>query len=360
MKGLADVFNNSKVLITGHTGFKGSWLALWLYKLGANVYGISNNIPTEPSHFKDAEISELIEDLRLDILKINELENAINNISPDFIFHLAAQPIVKESYVNPLKTWHSNTIGTLNILDILRKLKKSCIVVFITSDKAYDNQEWSWGYRENDRLGGADPYSASKGAAELAISSYFRSYFNDNDSPIRLASARAGNVVGGGDWAIDRIVPDCVRSWSSGKSVILRNPQSTRPWQHVLEPLRGYLILAAYLKINKNINGESYNFGPVSEQNKTVIELVNSLSSYFKFSEIETLFADAKKNESNLLKLNCDKALNDLGWYPILNFAQTIEFTAEWYKNYLEKPASIIEISMNQIDIFTELSRNNN
>ncbi len=356
MEGLADVFNNSKVLITGHTGFKGSWLTLWLHKLGAKVFGISDCIPTVPSHFRDASISELIEDLRLDILKINELENAINEIEPDYIFHLAAQPIVKESYVNPLKTWNSNTFGTLNILDVLRKRKKSCIAVFITSDKAYDNQEWPWGYRENDKLGGPDPYSASKGAAELAISSYFRSYFKYQDFDIRVSSARAGNVIGGGDWAKDRIVPDCIRSWSLGKSVMLRNPESTRPWQHVLEPLRGYLILAASLKMNKNINGESYNFGPSSEQNKTVMELVKSLSKFFKFSEIDTIFEDGIKNESNLLKLNCDKALNDLAWSPILNFSQTIEFTAEWYKTYLEKPDSIKQISMNQIEIFTELS----
>ena len=358
MEGLDDVFYNSKVLITGHTGFKGSWLSLWLHKLGAKVYGISNKIPTDPSHYVLASVSELILDNRIDIKNYNLLKNAIDEIQPDFIFHLAAQPIVRESFKNPIETWLSNTLGTINLLESLRKYSKNCISVFITSDKVYDNQEWPWGYRENDKLGGPDPYSASKGAAELAISSYFRSYFKNNEYDKRICSARAGNVIGGGDWARDRIVPDCIRSWELGNSVLLRNPNSTRPWQHVLEPLFGYLSLAAALKENSKINGESYNFGPASEQNKKVIELVNSLSTYFSSSKIK-IEQNEENKESNLLKLNCDKALNDIGWSPTLNYKQTVEMTASWYLNYFNSPKSIRQTSINQIEIFTDIFKKN-
>ena len=357
MEYFGEVFYNSKVLITGHTGFKGSWLSLWLHKLGAKVFGISNEIPTEPSHFESACISELLVDIRLDIRNFKKLEDVINEIEPDFIFHLAAQPLVNESYSNPLDTWGTNTLGTLNILEVLRRQNKNCIAIFITSDKAYDNQEWKWGYRENDKLGGPDPYSASKGAAELAISSYFRSYFKQNECDIRICSARAGNVIGGGDWAKDRIVPDCIRSWKKNNPVTIRNPNSTRPWQHVLEPLRGYLILASLLKNNKNFNGESYNFGPLAEQNKKVIELVNSLSQFFPLSKIKIQDQNHFKGESKLLKLNCDKALGDLGWMPILDFKQTIKFTSKWYKVYLDSPSLIKKTSLDQIEIFTELSK---
>ena len=353
MECLEDIFYNSKVLITGHTGFKGSWLSLWLHKLGAKVYGISNKIPTNPSHFALASVPEIIKDIRLDIKNYIPVKNAISEIKPDFIFHLAAQPIVRESFENPLETWDANTIGTLNLLESLRQYSKNCIAIFITSDKVYDNQEWPWGYRESDKLGGPDPYSASKGAAELAISSYYRSYFK-NKYDIRICSARAGNVIGGGDWARDRIVPDCIRSWELGNSVLLRNPNSTRPWQHVLEPLFGYLSLAAALRENIKINGESYNFGPQSEQNKKVIELVNSLGSFFSSSKIR-IEKNEEIKESNLLKLNCDKALNDIGWSPTLNYKQTVQFTAYWYLNYFNSPKSIRQTSINQIEMFTDI-----
>ena len=233
---IRQLFKHKKILVTGHTGFKGSWLSAWLHLLGADVYGVSlESPPSRPSHYEVAEISSYVTDLRLDIRKPNELSECVNDIKPEFIFHLAAQALVRVSYENPLATYHTNTIGTLNLLESIRILENKCSVILITSDKCYDNVEWVWGYRETDALGGPDPYSASKGAAELVIRSHVKSFFH-KDSLVRVAVARAGNVIGGGDWAADRIVPDCVRSWASGKSVELRNPHATRPWQHVLEP----------------------------------------------------------------------------------------------------------------------------
>ncbi len=270
---LQKIFSGSKVLITGHTGFKGSWLSLWLSGLGANVTGVSLDIPTEPSHFLSGSINEMLaKDLRLDIRDSAAMKDLIKVLQPDFVFHLAAQPIVRRSYADPVESWQTNTLGTVNILQALRGLEKACTAVFITSDKCYDNVEWEWGYRETDALGGPDPYSASKGAAELAIRSYVRSYF-PADGNIRIGVGRAGNVIGGGDWALDRIVPDCVRAWSRGENVELRNPAATRPWQHVLEPLSGYLNLALALKKDNKLHGEPFNFGPPAQQNHSVGEL---------------------------------------------------------------------------------------
>ena len=253
MKGLTKIFKDSKVIITGNTGFKGSWLTFWLKMLGADIYGISNQHTTNPSHFKVLNLGAQINNFTIDIRETNKTANLINEIKPDFIFHLAAQPIIRESYLNPIRTWETNTIGTLNILEGLRKLDTECIAILITSDKCYENVEWIYGYRETDKLGGIDPYSSSKAAAEIAISSYVRSFFKDNH-PVRIGIGRAGNVVGGGDWA-DRIVPDCIRSWTQESSVKL-SPNSTRPWQHVLEPLSGYLTLAKKLKSKENLHGE--------------------------------------------------------------------------------------------------------
>ena len=227
-------FNNKTVIVTGHTGFKGAWLTAWLKNLGARVVGIACDPPTVPSHFAAALIAEGITDLRIDIRDQAVLEEAIVASQPDFVFHLAAQALVRRSYEDPMETWQTNVMGTLHVLEALRKLKKPCSVVIITSDKCYDNVEWVWGYRETDALGGPDPYSASKGAAELAIKSYIKSYFPKETSLVRIVSARAGNVIGGGDWAEHRIVPDCVKAWSVNRLVELRNPHSTRPWQHVL------------------------------------------------------------------------------------------------------------------------------
>lgn len=351
-------FSNKAVLVTGHTGFKGAWLAAWLKQLGAKVVGIALDPPTEPSHFAVAQIADGLTDLRIDIRDRAALEKSIISAQPDYVFHLAAQSLVRRSYDDPIETWQTNVLGTLHVLESLRKLAKPCSAVIITSDKCYDNVEWVWGYRETDAMGGPDPYSASKGAAELAIRSHIKSYFPKDTSMVRIASARAGNVIGGGDWARDRIVPDCVRAWSSGKDVTLRNPNATRPWQHVLEPLSGYLSLAIALSQRPDLHGEPFNFGPPARQNHSVLELVRQMALHWdqvRWRDVSQ--ADAGPYESGLLKLNCDKALHYLRWHAVMGFEDTVRMTAEWYRAYYQKPALIIETTQSQIDVYTTMAR---
>ena len=355
---MKNYFKDKTVLVTGHTGFKGSWLISWLNLLGANVIGVSLDPPTEISHFNVAKMTNDIKDLRIDIRDFSAIEKAIVEAQPDFVFHLAAQALVRSSYNSPIETWQTNVLGTLHILESLRKLDKPCVAVLITSDKCYDNVEWVWGYRENDAMGGPDPYSASKGAAELVIRSHIKSFFSKGESRIRIASARAGNVIGGGDWATDRIVPDCVQAWSQQKTVLLRNPHSTRPWQHVLEPLGGYLTLAAALKENPRLHGESFNFGPPSHQTQSVLELVQQMSKHWDQVRWEDVINDnSGPYESGLLKLNCDKALHYLKWQATLNFEETVNLTADWYKSYYEKPESIASVTREQINKYVRLSK---
>ena len=343
------LFQHKTILITGHTGFKGSWLCSWLESLGAKVVGVAKELPTEPSHFNVAKLSEIIDDNRLDILDGNALKDLVLKIQPDFVFHLAAQALVRQSYEDPVATYLTNAIGTLNLLEALRALKRKCSVVLITSDKCYDNVEWVWGYRETDPLGGPDPYSASKGAAELVIRSHVKSFF-PNDGLVRIAVGRAGNVIGGGDWALDRIVPDCVRSWAKGESVHLRNPLATRPWQHVLEPLSGYLALATELYQKEELHGEPFNFGPSDHQNHTVLELVKAMSGHWNKVRWEANLGDGKEPyESGLLKLNCDKALYQLNWQAILSFQETVKMTAKWYRSYYEDPFTIRDVTRDHI-----------
>jgi len=344
-----ETFQNKTVLITGHTGFKGSWLSVWLHTLGANVVGVALDLPSQPSHFEVAGLSTLLEDHRFDIRDGSALKKLVLHTQPDFVFHLAAQALVRLSYDDPVGTYQTNAIGTLNLLEALRPLKKQCTVVLITSDKCYDNVECIWGYRETDTLGGPDPYSASKGMAELLIRSYVASFF-PKDGDVRIAVGRAGNVIGGGDWASDRIVPDCVRSWAKGETVELRNPNATRPWQHVLEPLSGYLTLAAELYKNPELHGEPFNFGPPSHQNHTVLELVQEMSGHWnqvRWDDIST--SGEHPYESALLKLNCDKALHHLRWQAILSFEETIRMTAEWYRSCYENPSIIQQVTLAQI-----------
>jgi CDP-glucose 4,6-dehydratase len=351
-------FKNKKVLVTGHTGFKGAWLIAWLTQLGADVCGIALDPISNPSHFDVGNMSNLIKDLRIDIRDQRALEEAILEYKPDYVFHLAAQSLVRKSYNNPLETWSINVMGTLNVLEALRKYNQPCATVIITSDKCYDNVEWIWGYRENDILGGPDPYSASKGAAEIAIKSHIKSFFPKFNSNIRIASARAGNVIGGGDWAEDRIIPDCVSAWSRNQSVDLRNPRATRPWQHVLEPLSGYLVLALHLSTNQNLHGEPFNFGPLSNQNHSVLELVKKMSQYWnlvKWNDISDQFNGPY--ESGLLKLNCDKALAMLNWTAVLGFEETVQFTAEWYKAFYNNPKEIFQKTAKQIARYQEAAK---
>jgi CDP-glucose 4,6-dehydratase len=352
-------FKNKNVLVTGHTGFKGSWLLAWLKSLGANVLGIALDPATEPSHYKAANLSNGIEDKRIDIRDLQSIVHAFELFKPDFVFHLAAQALVRKSYDDPGETWSTNVIGTLNVLEALRGLKNECAAVMITSDKCYDNVEWVWGYRENDALGGPDPYSASKGAAELVIKSHIKSFFPKGKTNVRIASARAGNVIGGGDWSVDRIVPDCVKAWSDGEIVKLRNPHATRPWQHVLEPLSGYLTLAVALSDDINLHGESFNFGPQAQQNKSVLELVKSMANHWDKVKWEDVSGVTKgPYESGLLKLNCDKALHLLNWHAVMNFEQTVAFTTEWYKNYYSDPSSIAAFTTSQVNQYRSVALN--
>jgi CDP-glucose 4,6-dehydratase len=350
-------FEGRTVVITRHTGFKGSWLTAWLRSLGANVVGIALDPSTNPSHFISANLSEGIIDHRLDICNKNDLKEAILSAKPDFVFHLAAQALVGQAYDDPVGTWQTNLIGTINVLEALRNLNKACAAVLITSDKCYDNVEWVWGYRETDAIGGPDPYSASKGAAELAIRSYIQSYFPKSTSQIRIASARAGNVIGGGDWSSSRIVPDCVTAWSKNDIVDLRNPQSTRPWQHVLEPLSGYLTLAIALTTQLEFHGESFNFGPQAQQNHSVLDLVQQMAKYWNQVRWQTMIESNAHYESRLLKLNCDKALYYLKWYAVMGFEDTVRMTAEWYRDYYLDSNQIANITNIQISAYVKRAK---
>lgn len=349
-------FRNKTVLLTGHTGFKGSWLTAWLKLLGAEVIGIALDPESSPSHYIVANMSSGITDLRIDVRDRQKLEEAVLSAKPDFVFHLAAQALVRPSYNDPILTWQINVMGTLHLLEALRKLDYPCSAVLITSDKCYDNVEWIWGYRENDALGGPDPYSGSKGATELAIKSHVKSYF-PHMSKVRIASARAGNVIGGGDWSSDRIVPDCVKAWSQNKEVQLRNPNSTRPWQHVLEPISGYLSLAVALSERPELHGEAFNFGPPAQQNHSVLALVEQMALHWEKVNWKDVSQSVKgPYESGLLKLNCDKALYHLHWHAALEFEDTVRFTSEWYKAYYDQSVPIQSITHEQIALYTSIA----
>jgi CDP-glucose 4,6-dehydratase len=353
-----DAFKGKSVLVTGHTGFKGSWLTAWLVKLGAQVVGIALDPPTQPSHFDSLGISVGISDFRVDIRHQAKIENIIIETKPNYIFHLAAQSLVHKSYQDPVTTWETNVMGTINILESLRKLNHSCAVVIITSDKCYKNIEQTEGYVETDELGGFDPYSASKSSAEIAISSYIKSYFPSDESTVRIASARAGNVIGGGDWSNNRLVPDCVKSWSKNDQVKLRYPNATRPWQHVLEPLSGYLTLAIALNDQVRLHGEAFNFGPQPTEVYTVFELVKEMSNYWDKVkwEIDSNIS-ARFYESSLLRLDCTKALEILNWQATMNFKETVRMTSNWYKTYYTSQNYCINKTNEQIDSYIMLAK---
>jgi len=354
-----NIYEGKKVLVTGHTGFKGGWLCLWLKILGAKVYGISNEIYAEPSLFGVSKIESQVESYLADIRDLEKMKEIIGSIKPDFIFHLAAQPIVKKAFEEPVDTFTTNIIGTANILETLRLSEFPCVVVMITSDKCYDNVEWVWGYKETDHLGGKDPYSASKGAAELIIKTYYHSYFK-NYGRIKMSSVRAGNVIGGGDWADARIVPDCFRAWAKDNKVVIRSPDATRPWQHVLEPLSGYLRTGQLLFTphKASINGQSYNFGPPTDQNYTVLDLLKELAKTWDDKTDILHLEPSNFPESGLLKLNIDKALFDMQWTPTLNFKETAAFTCEWYKHYYrEKQADMLVFTEEQIKAYINVAK---
>jgi len=362
---MSNVFNNiyrgKKVLVTGNTGFKGSWLSIWLKMLGAHVHGYSNNIPTQPSHFEATRSNETMDYFEGDIRSPKDIKNIVQKVKPDFVFHLAAQSLVRNSYMNPCLTIETNVIGTMNVLEALRQVNNPCCAIMITSDKCYDNVEWVWGYRETDALGGKDPYSASKGAAELVIKTYAHSFFNKPESKVKAVSVRAGNVIGGGDWAQDRIVPDCMRAWSQGKKVQIRNLSATRPWQHVLEPLGGYLLLGQKLHEKPLLNGEPFNFGPRDNHNFSVGQLISEMQNIWDDTGVN-VFNDSNNNEkeATLLKLCCDKAMYMLGWESNLDFKETIKLTVDWYRKFYEGKDDVFSTTCGQIEEYVRLAGSRN
>ncbi|AOP33699.1 CDP-glucose 4,6-dehydratase [Leptospira tipperaryensis] len=351
-----NIYQNKKVLITGHTGFKGSWLAVWLQSLGAEVAGFSLDIPTSPNHFQLLGLSDKTKDYRGDIRDQKCLAQAIDDFRPQIIFHMAAQALVRKSYQDPVSTFETNVMGMVNLLDLVRTREWIEVAVLITSDKAYRNDEWCWGYRETDALGGHDPYSGSKSCADLVAYSFYHSFLKNCKT--RVAITRAGNVIGGGDWAADRIVPDCIRAWNSGESVSIRSPLATRPWQHVLEPLSGYLLLGAKLYLGQEgLNGEAFNFGPDANVNQTVSELLDAMVERWPGVgwSVPKGFEGGGK-EANLLKLSCDKVLFHLKWQAVLGFSETVDFTVDWYRNWIDRKTGIYDFTVSQINRYCELA----
>jgi CDP-glucose 4,6-dehydratase len=358
-----------RVFVTGHTGFKGSWLTAWLLELGAEVTGYSRDVPTRPAAFSELGLEGRIRHLTGDVRDREGLARAIAGARPEVVFHLAAQSLVRPSYEDPGLTFETNALGTLHLLEAVRRTPGIRAVVCITSDKCYRNDEWVFGYRETDPLGGKDPYSASKACAELVARSYFSSFFADGPA---MATARAGNVIGGGDWARDRIIPDCARAWAEGVPALIRNPGATRPWQHVLEPLSGYLRLgerllqspagaaasspAAGPPAGSGADKEAFNFGPAAEVTATVAEVAAALGAYWPgFRTRPRQDGETGQKESALLKLCCDKALALLGWRATLSFAETIRLTAEWYRAYYDGKgvADMFALTRDQIAEYT-------
>lgn len=351
-----DTFARRRVLVTGHTGFKGSWLTEWLLRLDADVIGYSIDVPTKPSLFDAAGLATRVDHRIGDIRALAQMRAVIEDCKPDFVFHMAAQPIVSLSYRDPIETVSTNVLGTATVLEALRVVDHDCVAIIVASDKCYENVEQPWGYREIDPLGGKDVYSGSKGAAEIIFNSFCYSFFQ-TDSKVRLASVRAGNVIGGGDWARDRIVVDCVRAWSAGQSVELRRPHSTRPWQHVLEPLSGYMALAEALSRNAALHGQNFNFGPRAEQNRTVLELISDIAEIWGKDGAWTAADVPPFHEAGLLKLNCDKALLELQWQAVLSYAQCVAFTGEWYRDVVRDGADAATATAAQIAKFEDHAR---
>ncbi|MFP3257397.1 MAG: CDP-glucose 4,6-dehydratase [Candidatus Nanopusillus acidilobi] len=348
-----DFYKNKKVLVTGHTGFKGSWLSLWLLKLGADVVGYALDPYTSKDNFVVSGLSEKMEDIRGDIRDFEKFNSVVKKYKPEIIFHLAAQAILRLSYEIPKETIETNVMGTENVLEAFRKSDSAKTLVVITSDKCYENKEWIWGYREIDPVGGYDPYSASKGAAEIITSAYIRSFFNPKNYKIHgkvVSTVRAGNVIGGGDWGKDRIIPDAIRALENGKPIEVRNPNSVRPWQFVLEPLNGYLLLASKMHEDPEIFSGPWNFGPNPDSIITVKEVVEKVLKYYgKGNWVRTNKYD-EFHESTLLNLDTSKARYLLGWKPELNIDEAIKMTVEWYKNYHDK--NIKKIINDQIERF--------
>ena len=351
-----ETFQGKRVLITGHTGFKGTWLAFLIKELGADVMGYALPPEPGPSHFNFLDMQSKMKHVLGDICNPGDLTEAMQSFQPEIVFHLAAQALVKKSYAEPALTFDVNVMGSVNLLDSVRQCSSVRSLVYITSDKCYENHEWVWGYREHDQLGGHDPYSSSKAAAELLFSAYYKSFFSSRPT-LGAATARAGNVIGGGDWAADRIVPDCIRAIDNGLPIKLRNPDATRPWQHVLDPISGYLVLAAKLYEQPKQYGGSWNFGPSTSEVRTVHDVATYISQTLGNGHVEVVGSQNQPHEARLLQLNCDKAHQDLGWYPRWGADKTLSATAEWYKTIMDG-GDVEVISRTQIqEFFPELQQ---
>ncbi len=351
-------WKNKRVFVTGHTGFKGSWLSIWLHSLGADVCGYSLEPCSKNNLFSIANIQNDIRSIIGDVRDYDSLYNAMSSFKPQFVFHLAAQSLVRESYENPVDTYSTNVMGTVHLLECVRHIPGIVAVVNITSDKCYDNQEWHWGYRESDTIGGYDPYSNSKGCSELLTSAYRSSFFsnNNNETHCAIATARAGNVIGGGDWARDRLIPDILNACTNDKKLIIRNPKSIRPWQHVLEPLSGYLTLAENLYLNGSIYSGAWNFGPNTHDAKSVEWIIQWIDENYKSCDF-VIDESQQPHEASYLKLDCSKAHAELNWKPIWNIEQALVSLTNWHKSWLSG-ADMKTICIQEIHNYTELRGN--
>jgi len=347
-------WKNKKTLITGHTGFKGSWLTIWLKKLGADIIGFSKSIPTNPSLFKISNVENDIKSIIGDVQNYEFLKEIISKNEPEIVFHMAAQSLVIKSYSDPIETFSTNVMGTVNLLYAIKETKKTKVVVNITSDKCYENNESLEGYTEDDPMGGHDPYSCSKGCAELITKSFRNSFFSSNpENNVALSSVRAGNVLGGGDWAEDRLIPDIIRAIKNKESVKIRNPNATRPWQHVLDPLSGYINLAEKLWGNQTIYSEGWNFGPDENEVKPVSWVIEKFNELWK-NKINWSIENNKLHETNNLILNCQKAKSKLGWNPKINTETALRWTIEWYEKYFDGE-DMRKVTEEQITKFQDL-----
>ncbi len=347
MTPFADIYRHRTVMLTGHTGFKGSWLTAWLKLLQANVVGVALEPPTKPSHWDLLQLD--LKESRQDIRNAPAMADIVRSIAPEVVFHLAAQPLVRRSYRDPLETWSTNVMGTANILEACRAQPTVRAIVIVTTDKCYQNREWEWGYREIDRLGGRDPYSASKASAELLVQSYREALFSSPGAPL-VASARAGNVIGGGDWSEDRLIPDLVLALSRGEALSIRSPAATRPWQHVLEPLAGYLSIGQKLLEGRRDFAEPWNFGPNLDGNRTVEELLTRMKLLWPALQWN-IVPSGGPPEAKLLQLDSTKAHRRLGWRPVWNLDESLAATAGWYRRYME--AGAVE-TQRQISAYVE------
>lgn len=353
----ATFWNGKRVLVTGHTGFKGSWLSLWLSSMGAKVTGFALEPPTVPSLFIQANIADRVQDIRGDVRDLATIKKAVVHCKPEIAIHMAAQPIVRESYIDPVGTYATNVMGTVNVLEALRTAESLRSIVVVTTDKCYENKEWVWGYREDDPMGGYDPYSNSKGCAELVVSSYRRSFFNPLDHgkkhTVALASARAGNVIGGGDYAKDRLIPDIIRSLQAKEKILIRSPYAIRPWQHVLEPLSGYLLLAQKLYVEGCVFGESWNFGPNDTDAKPVEWIVKYLCDIIPENKGYEVDKNPQPHEAGYLKLDISKVKSRLGWQPKWNLDKTLALIMEWY-NRTNSGETNVDVCNDHIRLFQD------